>query len=135
MITITSFSNIKNMNFVNEEQSAINLIADIDGVGEELPFTANSTDVMDYGRELYQRAINGDFGEIVEYVAPVEVESKPLLKATGKTVQELSIEAYALQCAVDAGSAADEQIEELSTLRATIARLVGKKINILCYAI
>ena len=37
-----------------------------------LPFLANPDDVEAHGRDLYNRIINGEFGEIAEYVAPVE---------------------------------------------------------------
>lgn len=32
-----------------------------------MPFTASPDDVMDYGRELYERAKAGEFGEIRPY--------------------------------------------------------------------
>ena len=36
----------------------------------ELPFTATATDNEDHGREIFERAVKGDFGIIDEYVAP-----------------------------------------------------------------
>jgi hypothetical protein len=37
-----------------------------------LPFTANPNDTEAHGVDLYNRCINGEFGTIAEYVAPVE---------------------------------------------------------------
>ncbi|EBU8551975.1 tail fiber assembly protein [Salmonella enterica subsp. enterica serovar Telelkebir] len=59
--------------------------------------------------------------------AVVAVSAEPLLQTTRKTAQELSLEAYALQCAVDAGTASDEQVAELAAQRSAIAAMVGQK--------
>jgi hypothetical protein len=41
----------------------------LDGIynGQILPFYASPIDVMEYGRNIYERAISGDFGPIGEY--------------------------------------------------------------------
>lgn len=39
-----------------------------------IPFTASPNDVEELGRDLYQRALNGEFGEIAPYVPPSAVE-------------------------------------------------------------
>jgi hypothetical protein len=38
--------------------------------GEVLPFTANPNDTEKHGREIWQRAQNGEFGTIQPYEAP-----------------------------------------------------------------
>ncbi|EFB0402350.1 hypothetical protein JL469_000653 [Salmonella enterica] len=43
-----------------------------------------------------------------------------------KTVSQLSLEAFALQCAVDAGTASQEQIETLAALKQNIAERIGE---------
>ncbi|EHG7611731.1 TPA: hypothetical protein ACIJWR_000500 [Citrobacter sedlakii] len=43
-----------------------------------------------------------------------------------RTIQELSIETFALQCAVNAETACESQIAERSTLMSEIALRVGK---------
>lgn len=40
-----------------------------------IPFTANPSDVVDYGRDVYQRIIDGEFGEIAPYVVNIGHES------------------------------------------------------------
>ena len=49
--------------------TAINLTVDFDGLCP-VPFTANPEDREEAGRELYTRALAGDFGEVAPYVAP-----------------------------------------------------------------
>jgi hypothetical protein len=41
----------------------------LDGIynGQILPFYASPTDAMEYGRNIYRRAIDGDFGPIGDY--------------------------------------------------------------------
>lgn len=39
-------------------------------INEELPFGATNYDDMAYGRDLYARALAGEFGLIAPYVAP-----------------------------------------------------------------
>ncbi|ECF0258976.1 hypothetical protein K2652_002284 [Salmonella enterica subsp. enterica serovar Agbeni] len=125
-MNITFFSNICNPVWADADMNHIDLTCDIDGSGKGLVFTATPDDVMEYGRELHQCALNGEYGEIADYVAPVTTDA-PLLQTTRKTAQELSLEAYALQCAVDAGTASDEQVAELAAQRSAIAAMVGQK--------
>ncbi|ECC1660238.1 tail fiber assembly protein [Salmonella enterica subsp. salamae] len=53
-------------------------------------------------------------------------EPDPQLRATRKTVPQLTLEAFALQCAVDAGTASQEQIETLAALKQNIAERIGE---------
>jgi hypothetical protein len=39
---------------------------------EVLPFTANQNDPEPSGREIFDRCLAGEFGEIAEYVPPSE---------------------------------------------------------------
>lgn len=54
-------------------------------------------------------------------------EPVPQLRSTRKTVPQLALAAFALQCAVDEGVASDEQVAELAALRSSIAARVGRK--------
>ncbi|ASG88392.1 tail fiber assembly protein [Salmonella enterica subsp. salamae] len=54
-------------------------------------------------------------------------EPDPQLQAIRKTVPQLSLAAFALQCAVDEGKASETQIAELAVLRADIANRIGEK--------
>lgn len=55
--------------WANEGHTAINVTV----LSEELgliPFTATPDDPMDYGREIYDSCIKGEYGEIAEYIPP-----------------------------------------------------------------
>ncbi|OJT50071.1 hypothetical protein [Pseudomonas moraviensis] len=54
----------------NAEHTIVNLMATFEWLSEEVSFTATPYDVEEYGRELFQRAIDGDFGVIAEFVPP-----------------------------------------------------------------
>jgi hypothetical protein len=51
----------------------------LDGIynGQILPFYASPIDAMEYGRNIYERAINGDFGPIGDYVQVTLPEELP----------------------------------------------------------
>lgn len=125
-MNIDFFSKMINPVFSNETGTMIDITCDIKGIGEGVIFTASETDIMSYGRKLYQNALNGDYGEIASYVAPEIPAESDLLQARQKTISELSLEAFALQCAVDAGTASQEQIETLAALKQNIAERIGE---------
>lgn len=55
----------------NEEQTSIILTVKWEEFQEEMPFGATSYDSEEYGRDLYNRAKAGEFGEVAPYVAPI----------------------------------------------------------------
>jgi hypothetical protein len=62
----------KNPKFVNAEKNCIDLIVKWQEFNEEMPFGANPLDCEAHGRELFERAKAGEFGEVAPYVAPPE---------------------------------------------------------------
>jgi hypothetical protein len=56
----------------NEEGTAIHLTVKWAEFNEEMPFGATSYDTEAHGRDLYNRAKAGEFGEVAAYVAPPE---------------------------------------------------------------
>jgi hypothetical protein len=62
----------KNPQWGNTGHTVICLEVDFDDIPDAfIPFTASATYDMLYGRELFARAVNGEFGVVGEYVAPV----------------------------------------------------------------
>ena len=53
------------MRWANSDHTSIDMTVTING--QKMPFTARADDPESYGRELFNRAINGEFGEIEEY--------------------------------------------------------------------
>ena len=58
----------RNPKWANAEHSLIDIEVDFEGYPEEyLPYTASPVDVVEHSRELYSRALSGEFGAIAEY--------------------------------------------------------------------
>ena len=73
MLTVTS---AKNPTYA-QDSSVICLEVTFEEFGDKvLPFGASASDPEQHGRELYARAIAGEFGEIAPYVEP-ETPSQP----------------------------------------------------------
>lgn len=60
------------MRWVNAERTGIDMMITIGG--QKMPFTARADDPEDYGRELFHRAVSGEFGEIAEPITEPEVD-------------------------------------------------------------
>lgn len=69
-----TYTEVTNPKFKNPEQSQIDLWVKFDHLMDEypegVPFCADPTDCMAHGRELYQRALAGDFGPVAAYTPP-----------------------------------------------------------------
>jgi hypothetical protein len=65
----------KNPIWADAEHTMIDLTIKWDAWPEELPFTASPNDVEPHGRQIFQAALEGDFGPIAEYVAPEQPET------------------------------------------------------------
>lgn len=59
----------KSPKWANAEQTAIDLIAEFEGLGA-VPFTASGDDTTAHGKELFQRAQALEFGPVAPYAAP-----------------------------------------------------------------
>lgn len=71
----------KNCVWDNAEHTAINMIVKFEEIAEELPFLATPYDPMPYGVELFNNAVNGDYGTIDPYVPP-PVTEQPVTQGT-----------------------------------------------------
>lgn len=56
--------------WANASHAAINMRVKFAHLKEEVPFTADPNDCEEHGRDLYARAVAGEFGEVAEYVLP-----------------------------------------------------------------
>ena len=66
----------KNPSYSSADGNSIFLIVKWKEFNEEHPFAATSFDSMQYGVDLYNKAKNGEFGEVTPYVAP-KAEEQP----------------------------------------------------------
>jgi len=62
---------VKNCVYANAEATKINCLVKFSEFNEELPFTSDPNDSESHGREIFSRAIAGEFGPVSPYVAPV----------------------------------------------------------------
>lgn len=62
--------NASNPVFANSGGTIINLQVEFAEISGVLNFTASPVDSEEHGRDLYQRAIAGEFGTVQPYVAP-----------------------------------------------------------------
>jgi len=68
-----NFTNARTPKWANESNTLIDLVVRFSEIDEDLPFTASPNDVEEHGRDLFARAVAGEFGSIAAYVAPVIV--------------------------------------------------------------
>jgi hypothetical protein len=80
MLTLKSATNPV---YANAEQTAINLEVVFEEIPEVLPFTATSYDCEPYGVDIYNRARNGEFGEVAPYVPEPTYETAIQPSTTG----------------------------------------------------
>ena len=65
--------------FQTEDQQCIHITVKWAEFNEEMPFGAMPTDVYEHGRQLFERAMAGEFGVVVPYTPSVTQagESQP----------------------------------------------------------
>jgi hypothetical protein len=69
--------------WLNRSQTLINLTVRFEEIDEDLPFTANPNDVEAHGRDIYARAVAGEFGQIAPFsaVAPTTESVSDAIKS------------------------------------------------------
>lgn len=72
------YSQVRNCKWGNADHSSIECEVMFDDITSEewTPFGANPLDHYEHGREIYAKAIAGEFGEIAEYVEPTPPPKK-----------------------------------------------------------
>jgi hypothetical protein len=63
------YTNATNPQWFNAEHTSIYLLVDFEDLGV-LPFSATMSDCEAHGREIFERAIAGEFGEVAPFVEP-----------------------------------------------------------------
>jgi hypothetical protein len=59
-----------NPKWVDEAHTSINLTVRFEEIDEDLPFHATPYDVEEHGRDIFTKAIAGEFGVIAEWTPP-----------------------------------------------------------------
>ncbi|MNR49797.1 hypothetical protein D3C85_1692260 [compost metagenome] len=88
----------------------------------EVMFGASSHDPESYGRELFARAITGEFGPISDYISQLP----PPLQYAAENAHEMTVvqaEIAPLVAAKELGEATQEELDRLTLLRRELVRL------------
>ena len=91
-----NFTNARTPKWANESNTLIDLIVRFSEIDEDLPFTASPNDVEEHGRDLFARAVAGEFGSIAAYVAPI------IVTPPAPTKEQLLAELQALTAKINA---------------------------------
>lgn len=78
------YSAVRNCKWATEDHSSIECEVNFNDITDEewSPFGANPNDHYEHGREIFARAVAGEFGEVAEYVAPPPPPPKKLVDPT-----------------------------------------------------
>ena len=66
-----TFNTPTDLKYINAENTLISMSVQFSEFNEILTFIASNTDTEQHGRELFTRAVAGEFGPIAAYVAPI----------------------------------------------------------------
>lgn len=67
----------KDLRWVNSEHTTFDCVVKFLEFDQEMPFACLQSDKYAHSKELWQRAVAGEFGDIAEYVEYVSVATEP----------------------------------------------------------
>lgn len=109
---------VAGLRWADAEHTRINMTVLFEELAEQygpVPFTACPNDTEAHGRELFERAVAGEFGEIAEYEPPAEaVVIRQINGQRDRLLASAALRIAPLQDAVDLDVATDEQRERLN---------------------
>jgi hypothetical protein len=78
------YSQVRNCKWATEDHSSIECEVYFDDINSEewTPYTANPLDHYEHNREIFAKALAGEFGEVAEYVPP----PPPIKKLSDPTI-------------------------------------------------
>lgn len=84
----------------------------------EVPFTATKTDPMEHTKELFGRALAGEYGEIAEYAGPSQEDTQQyvLARRHARSKAEVESRIQILERAKRLGMVTDAELAELDEL-------------------
>ncbi|CAB4162840.1 Phage tail assembly chaperone protein [uncultured Caudovirales phage] len=69
-----NYSNVSNLRWLDANNSLLYCTVNFESIGNNIPFTTNANYDMEYGREIFQFALNGDYGIIQSFERNIEQE-------------------------------------------------------------
>lgn len=108
--------NAKNPRRMEWDDTSITLDVLFSHVPERMPFTAKADDLEEHGRELYARAMRGEYGDIEVVAAPSPTGAQQRARLDGAMKQAAAIMAP-LEDAEKLGIITDSELAQLSAWR------------------
>jgi len=73
-MAVRTINSVRNPKWANYAQTLIDMEVDFDELDDEfVPFTASLNDSEEYSVELYNNAVNGDYGDIAAFEIPPNI--------------------------------------------------------------
>ena len=80
LMATRTVNSVRNPEWADAAHSMIDLEVDFDELDEVyVPFTASQNDPEEWGRTLFQNAVDGQYGEIAEWVTPANLVGEDAL--------------------------------------------------------
>lgn len=67
-----NYTNVTNLKWANAENTVIECLVKFDNFQDAVPFAATPNDPEAHGKEIFARAVRGEFGEIAAFTPPTE---------------------------------------------------------------
>jgi hypothetical protein len=104
---------VRNVMATTGQTDSLNMEVQFSHLADFVPFTANKGDSAEYGRELYVRAMYGEFGPITEIAAPPPSEAAQRERLAAKQ-QQATLAMAPLEDADKLGIISDTEREQLT---------------------
>jgi len=108
----------RNPQWVDENHNMIDLEVDLVPIDEEwLPYTCSPNDIVAHSRELYRRAVDGEFGQIADELVYTDDD-----RWTPVTTEEVDVSKEALvQILLEKGVLTDEEVDSIIVTNQKVA--------------
>lgn len=70
-----TYTTVENLHWVNPEHTTFDCEVFFEQLNEKVPFACCNSDPLSHAQEIWNKAMNGEFGPIAEYVEPVLPEA------------------------------------------------------------
>lgn len=115
------FTSARNPRYTSN--GAIDLLVTFDGLGE-VPFVASATDKEAHGRELFNRAQAGEFGQVASYTAPIPTAAEAL--AGKKRQRKATVDAITVTTGSGKIFDGNEEAQSRMTRAVVVAGITGQ---------
>lgn len=130
-MTIRTINSARNPRWADSANTIIDLEVDFDELDEVyVPFTANQNDVEEWGRTLFQNAVNGDYGAIAEFQPPPNITGEDALYSLRSERNNLLAETDYIEIPTKWATLTTEKQSEWATYRQALRDLPSTYPNV-----